>query len=73
MIRLYKGHRIEVVRLDENLSQRKRMEATLRYCITRLRDNALVAEGEYPAGWTVFAAIYDIKAAIDLERGVLDG
>lgn len=72
MIRLYRGHRIKVVRMGETLPQHKRRELGLHYRITRLCNNAPVAEGGYPAGWTIWEALADLRGLVDLKLGVLE-
>lgn len=62
MVRLYRGHRIEAVRLDN----------CIHYHVERLRDGEPVSEGEYTSAWGVREVITDLKAALDIRLGTLD-
>lgn len=62
MIELYRGHRIEVVRLKDHIYSH----------VERLQDGVAVSEEEYDLAWKVPEVITDLKAALDLKMGVLE-
>lgn len=72
MVQLYRGHRIEVVRMNEHLSYWFGRRAEIRYRVQRLRDDVIVSEGGYEGTWMMKEVFIDLRGFVDIHLGVLD-